>query len=73
MVQVGAFRSRENAESLVAQLKKKGHAAAIIRNSSVPTAPHLVRVGPYGDRAEADKAAAVLAREQGVVRPSVIR
>jgi DedD protein len=73
MVQVGAFRSRENAESLVAQLKRKGHAATIVRNAAVPNAPHIVRVGPFADRAEADRAAAVLAKEQGVGKPSVTR
>jgi cell division septation protein DedD len=72
MVQVGAFKSRENAESLVAQLKRRGHAAVIIR-STAPNAPHLVRVGPFADRAAADKAAAALAREQGVGKPSVTR
>jgi cell division septation protein DedD len=73
MVQVGAFRSRENAESLVAQLKKRGHPATIVRSAAAPSAPFQVRVGPYGDKPEADRAAAVLAKEQGVVRPSVIR
>lgn len=73
MVQVGAFGSRENAESLVAQLKRKGHAASIVRNTAVPNAPHHVRVGPFADKAEADKAAAVLGKEQGVGKPSVIR
>jgi cell division septation protein DedD len=73
MVQVGAFRSLTNAQSLVAQLKKKGYAATIVRNASAPTAPHNVRVGPYADRAEADRAAAVLAKEQGVSKPSVTR
>jgi DedD protein len=73
MVQVGAFRSRENAESLVAQLKKKGYPATIVRSSAAPTAPHHVRVGPYADRPEAERAAAVLAKEQGVSKPSVTR
>jgi cell division septation protein DedD len=73
MVQVGAFRSRENADSLVAQLKKKGHAATIVTSAAVPNAPHIVRVGPFAERADADRAAAVLAKEQGVGRPSVIR
>ena len=73
MVQVGAFRSRENAESLLAQLKKKGHPATIVRSAAAPSAPFQVRVGPYADKAEADRAAAVLAKEQGVVRPSVTR
>jgi cell division septation protein DedD len=54
-------------------LKKKGHAAAIVTNPAVPNAPHLVRVGPFADRAEADRAASVLAKEQGVGKPSVIR
>jgi DedD protein len=73
MVQVGAFQSRGNAENLVAQLKRRGHAATIIRNPAAPNAPHNVRVGPFADKAAADKAAAVLAREQGVGTPSVIR
>ena len=73
MVQVGAFRSRENAESLLAQLKKKGHPATIVRSTAAPSAPFHVRVGPYADRAEADRAAAVLAKEQGVSKPSVTR
>ena len=73
MVQVGAFRSRENAESLLAQLKKKGHPATIVRSTAARRAACDVRVGAYADRAGADRAAAVLAQEQGVSKPSVTR
>ena len=70
-VQVGAFRSRENADRQVTQLKGKGFPAY-----AGPPGPAgaLVKVfvGPYSDRAEADRVAGRLQREQGL-RPLVTR
>lgn len=59
-VQIGSFASRANADGLVAKLRKGGFAAFIS-----PTAGgrklYRVRVGPVGDRDEAQRLAARLA------------
>lgn len=67
-VQLGAFGSRENADALVARLRDGGYAAFITSVGSL----HRVRVGPYADRAEADRVAARLGQQEGT-SPSVIR
>jgi DedD protein len=66
-VQIDAFRSRENADARVRQLKTQGHAAFVSPGGSL----FRVRVGPFSDRAEADKSAAAL-RQDGY-RPSITR
>jgi cell division septation protein DedD len=68
-VQAGAFKSRENADRLAARLKAKGYAAAVLVTSS-KSVPFHVRVGPLGDRSEAQRAAARIQREEGQ-KPSV--
>lgn len=71
-VQAGAFNSKPNADALVAELKSKGFAAVIVPGErSQPR--HIVRVGPYGTRAEAERAASDLAEQfKGRIKPSVI-
>jgi len=66
-VQVGAFGSRDNAEALVTRLRGDGYQAFLTTIGSL----HRVRVGPYTDRAEADRVADRL-RDEGN-SPSVTR
>jgi len=66
-VQVGAFGSLDNAEALVSRLRSDGYEAFLTTIGSL----HRVRVGPYADRAEADRVADRL-REEGN-SPSVTR
>jgi DedD protein len=69
VVQVNAFRSRENADKEVTQLKAKGFAAFVA--PSQPGSLFRVRVGPFAQRADADRAAVRL-RQEGLT-PSVTR
>jgi len=69
-VQVGAFSSRENADRQVQQLKAKGFAASIA--PSTAGSLYRVRVGPFAQRAEADRTATRLSQEEGL-KPSVTR
>jgi cell division septation protein DedD len=69
-LQVGAFSSRENAETLVGTLKSKGYPAFMVAQPQ-SKASFAVRVGPFASRAEADKTSARLAREEGM-KPLVI-
>lgn len=58
-VQVNAFRSRENADRQMSQLKAKGYPAYVLRTGNL----FRVRVGPYSERAEADRIAGKLKQE----------
>jgi cell division septation protein DedD len=64
MLQVGAFGDKSTAQNLATKLKAKGYAAFVF---TAPTGPlqFKVRVGPMADRAEADKIAARLRKEEG--------
>lgn len=66
-LQVNAFRSRSNAESEVARLKSRGHAAFVSPSGSL----FRVRVGPFPDRADAEAASGKL--KQDGFRPSITR
>jgi cell division protein FtsN len=59
MLQIGAFKSKENADAQVRQLISKGYSAVVVTGGSL----FRVRVGPYAERADADKAAAKLKSE----------
>lgn len=63
-LQVGAFGDAATARSLVERLKAKGYAAFVFTATSGPLR-NKVRVGPFADRAEADKVAARLKKEEG--------
>ena len=52
LVQVGAFGSRENADTMVAQLKAKGHKASVDTNGPARSR-FRVTLGPF-DRPTAD-------------------
>jgi cell division septation protein DedD len=68
-LQVNAFRSRENADKEVAQLKAKGYPAFVLPSQAGGL--FRVRVGPYSQRADADRVAARM-RQEGL-KPSVTR
>ena len=67
-VQVGAFRSRASADRVVNDLSAKGQKAFVSPSGGL----NRVRVGPFADKAEADKAAAALER-LGHARPAVLK
>jgi cell division protein FtsN len=61
-VQVGAYRSRENADTQVKQLVAKGYAAAAVAPSAAG-GYYRVRIGPFAQRAEAERTSARLKSE----------
>jgi len=69
-VLVDSFSSLKNANTRLAEVKKKGYEAAIFTAPS-GTAPYKVRLGPFPDKPAADAMGARL-RKEGY-RPSVIR
>jgi len=70
-VQVGAYRSSQNAETQVTQLKAKGYPSVVVAGRAGGL--HRVKVGPYAQKAEADRVAARLSKEQEGTKPSVSR
>jgi cell division septation protein DedD len=62
-LQIGAYRSRQNADRQVQDLKAKGYAAAVA--PSAAGGLYRVRVGPFADRAEAVRQQARLKTEEG--------
>jgi DedD protein len=70
-VLVDSFASRSNANTRLAELKKKGYANSTIYNVSGAKAPFRVRVGPFPDVDAANATKARLTKEG--YAPSVIR
>jgi DedD protein len=70
-VQLGAFSTREKAESLAADLRKRGYAAFVLEHRANGKVLHRVRVGPEQDRARAAAIAERLRKDgfQPVVAP----
>ncbi len=70
-VQLGAFSTREKAETLVAQLRKRGYAAFVLEYRANGKVLHRVRVGPEQDRQRAAAIADRLRKDgfQPVVAP----
>jgi cell division septation protein DedD len=62
-VQVAAFKSRENADRQVGQLKAKGYSAIV---QSDPGSLYRVRIGPFKDRAEATRTRDRLQTQDGI-------
>ena len=62
MVQLGSFRSRDNADRLVRDMTAKGFAAFVAPITSGGRELYRVRVGPTRDRAQAEALAAQLRR-----------
>jgi cell division protein FtsN len=61
VLQMGLYRSRENAQNQVADLKKSGYPATLTPRNGA----YYVFVGPYSERAEAERMQARLLREKG--------
>ena len=70
-VQLGAFSTREKAESLAADLRKRGYAAFVLEHRVNGKMLHRVRVGPEQDRGRAAAIAERLRKDgfQPVVAP----
>ena len=69
-VQVNAFKSRENADRQAAQLKASGMPAFVV--ATAQNTLFQVRVGPYAQRADAERTA-VRIRQQGISKAPVNR
>jgi len=65
LVQAGSYGSTANAEKVVATLKKHGIHASVSHFTKAGHTYYRVRVGPYAERADADKAAAAVAKAYG--------
>jgi cell division septation protein DedD len=60
---VGAFKAREQAQSVLAQVQAR-HPAAYVVHRRGPRGPYYrVRVGPFGERPQALRIASTLERE----------
>jgi len=70
-VQVGAFRDRASADTIVGQLKGRGFSAYTVAPAERGGGLFTVRVGPYRDRADAEQARDRLREEK--FNPYVIR
>jgi DedD protein len=70
-VQLGAFATREKAEQLVGDLRRRGYAAFVLEYRAGGQVLHRVRVGPEQDRARAAAIADRLRKDgfQPVVAP----
>ncbi|MGQ0428484.1 MAG: SPOR domain-containing protein [Gammaproteobacteria bacterium] len=70
-VQLGAFSTRDKAEGLVANLRRRGYAAFVLEYRAGGQVLHRVRVGPEQDRARAVAVAQRLRQDgfQPVVAP----
>ncbi len=70
-IQVGAFKDRASAESVVSRLKGKGYAAYVVV-SAAADGLFNVRVGSYAARADADRVQARL-RDEEKFKPFIVR
>ena len=70
-LQVGAFKDKASADSVVAQLRRKGYAARAMRPEGAREGLFVVRVGPYKARADAERARTRL--EQDRFKPFIVR
>jgi hypothetical protein len=62
MVQVLASKQRKPADELRRRLRSKGYTALLLREGGT----YKVRVGPYADREEAERAAEILRKQEDV-------
>jgi rare lipoprotein A len=69
-IQVGAFKERDAAESVVARLKKKGFAAFVV-SSEGTVGLYNVRVGSFAARADAERVQAKL-RDEEKFKPFIV-
>jgi DedD protein len=71
-IQVGAFKDKATADSVVARLKSKGFAAYLVAPESDGTALFNVRVGSYPARADAERVQTKL-RDQEKFKPFIVK
>ena len=71
-IQVGAFKDKATADSIVARLKTKGFAAYVVSPESNDPGLYVVRVGHYAARADAERAEARL-RDQEKFSPFIVK
>jgi DedD protein len=73
MVQIAALRDRAAADAMVKRLSAKGYPTVVVEPAAgAPAASFRIRVGPYTDRAEAERVARRLEREEQF-RPFITR
>jgi cell division septation protein DedD len=73
MVQIAALRDRAAADAMVKRLSAKGYPTVVVEPAAgAPAASFRIRVGPYADRAEAERTARRLEREEQF-RPFITR
>lgn len=70
-IQVGAFKDKDTAESVVARLKKKGFAAFVVAPEGADNLFN-VRVGSYAARADAERAQTKL-RDEEKFKPFIVK
>jgi cell division protein FtsN len=71
-IQVGAFKDRASAESVVERLKKKGFSAYVVAPEGPDGGLFNVRVGSYPARADAERIQAKL-RDEEKFKPFIVR
>lgn len=71
-IQVGAFKDKATADSVVTRLKSKGFAAYLVAPESDGSALFNVRVGSYPARADAERVQAKL-RDQEKFKPFIVK
>ncbi len=71
-IQVGAFKDKATADSMVTRLKSKGFAAYLVAPESEGSALFNVRVGSYPARADAERVQAKL-RDQEKFKPFIVK
>ncbi len=71
-IQVGAFKDRATADSVVTGLKGKGFAAYVVSPEGADPGLFVVRVGHYAARGDAERAETRL-RDQGKFKPYIVK
>lgn len=71
-IQVGAFKDRASAESIVGRLKEKGYAAYVVAPQGADGGLFNVRVGSYTARADAESVQAKL-RDEEKFKPFIVK
>jgi len=71
-IQVGAFKDKATADSVVTRLKGKGFAAFVMSPGATEGGLFVVRVGSYPQRADAERVEAKL-RDQEKFRPYIVK
>ncbi len=71
-IQVGAFKDKATADSVVARLKGKGFTAYVLSPGGADGGLFVVRVGSYTARADAERAEAKL-RDQEKFKPYIVK